>query len=100
MWFISLKLEGWPQSEMAEVESLHILHQFSAVETLQVSKGPARCIALALEGTTGQTVTEVLPSLNLICLAGQSASSIGRFIAARELSNPPVTVDDSTTAVK
>jgi hypothetical protein len=39
-------------------------------------------------------VDEVLPSLNLILVAGQPASSIERFIAARRLSGHPVIVID------
>jgi hypothetical protein len=44
-------------------------------------------------------VTEVLPSLDLICLDGQPASSIEKFVAAsaRQLSGRPVTTIDTET---
>ncbi len=42
-------------------------------------------------------VTEVLPSLDLIHLGGQPASSAERFVAARRLSDRPVTVINTIT---
>jgi len=39
-------------------------------------------------------VIEVLPSLDLIYLAGQPALSVGDFVAIRQLSDCPVTVVD------
>jgi hypothetical protein len=100
---VHLKLEGQPQEvgtlEADGVEWLHILRQFSAVQTLHVSQVLAGYVAVALEDFTGnsETVTELLPSLNLIRLAGQSASSIGRFVAARGLADRPVTAVDTIT---
>ena len=98
---VHLRLEGYPKVgrplETDGVEWLRLLRQFSAVQTLHVSHGLAGYVALALEDTTGdsEVVTEVLQSLNLICLAGQSASSVERFIASRALSDRPVTVVDT-----
>jgi len=42
-------------------------------------------------------VAEVLPSIDLIRLVGQPASSIEKFVAGRRLSGRPVTVIDSET---
>jgi len=75
-----------------DVEWLDLLSQFSTVQTLYVSPDLAGHVALALEGNTGETVAEVLPSLDLICLVGQPASSVEKFVAARRLSGRPVTV--------
>jgi hypothetical protein len=100
---VHLKLEGRPRGvrslDADGVEWLHILRQFSAVQTLHVSQKLAGYVAVALEDITGnsETVTELLPSLNLIRLAGQSASSIGRFVAARGLADRPVTAVDTIT---
>lgn len=69
-----------------------LLHQFSTVKTLYVIWELAGYVALALEDITAEMVTEVLPSLDLICLDGQPESSIEKFIAARKVSGLPVTV--------
>ena len=78
-------------------EWVHLLHQFSAVQTLRVSQGLAGHVALALEDITGEMVTEVLQCLDLIYLVGQSASSIEKFVAARRLSGRPVVVIETET---
>ena len=84
------------QSDGADdVEWLRLLQQFSALQTLHVSQGLARHVALALEGIEGEMVDDVLPSLNLIRAVGQPASSIKKFIAARQLSGRPITVIDT-----
>ncbi|KAH8979786.1 hypothetical protein EDB86DRAFT_2983363 [Lactarius hatsudake] len=70
-------------------------HQFSNVQTLHVSQELAGHITLALEDITGEMAAEVFPSLGLIYLAGQPASSIRNFIAARQLSNRPITAIDT-----
>ncbi|KAH9172867.1 hypothetical protein EDB89DRAFT_1905759 [Lactarius sanguifluus] len=75
-----------------DVEWQHLLRQFPKVQTLHVSRRLAEHVALALEDGTGEMAAEVLPSLNLIYLAGQPASSIRKFLAARQLSDRPLTV--------
>jgi hypothetical protein len=62
------------------------------VQTLHVSRDLAGHVALALEDIAGEMVAEVLPSLDLIYLPGQLASSVEKFVAARQLSDRPVTV--------
>ena len=80
-----------------DVEWMRLFHQFSAVQTLHVSQELAGPVALALEDTKAEMADEVLPSLNLIRVVGQPASSIEKFIAARQLSGCPVTVIDTET---
>ena len=75
-----------------DVEWILLLRQFSALQTLHLSRELAEYIALALEDIPAEMVNEVLPSLDLICVAGQPASSIEKFTAARRLSGHPVTV--------
>jgi hypothetical protein len=81
-----------------DVEWLHLLHQFSTVQTLHVSRDLAGHVALALEGIAGEMmVAEVLPSLDLNYLEGQPASSVGKFLTVRQLSGRPVTVIGTKT---
>jgi hypothetical protein len=77
------------------VKWLLLFRQFPAVQILFVSWALAEGVALALEDITGEMVAKVLPSLDLICLRGQTASSIKKFVAARRLSDRPVTVVDT-----
>jgi hypothetical protein len=81
-----------------QVEWTHLLHQFSAAKTLHVSRDLAGHVALALEDiiTTGMA-EEVLPSLDLIRVVGQPASSVEKFTAARQLSGRPVTIVETET---
>ena len=65
--------EGRPLEGTDNVDWLHLLHQFPTVQTQRVSRELAGNIALALENIAWETVAEVLPSLDLIYLAGQSA---------------------------
>jgi hypothetical protein len=86
------------QSEyIDDVNWLDLLLQFSSVQTLHVSQVIAGYVALALEDITAEEATKALPSLKLICLEGQSASSVGKFVAARGLSDLPVTVVETMT---
>jgi hypothetical protein len=77
---VHLELEASPKGrslkDADDVEWLHLLQQFPTVQTLHVSQELAGYIALALEDVTGGMVVEVLPSLDLIYLAGQPALSI------------------------
>ncbi|KAH9170271.1 hypothetical protein EDB89DRAFT_1323589 [Lactarius sanguifluus] len=80
-----------------DIEWLHLFHQFSTVQSLHVSPMLAMHIALALEDIPTEMVTEVLPSLDLICIEGQPASSVEKFVTARRVSGRPVTVIDTET---
>ena len=62
------------------------------MRTLHVSDELAGYVALALEDIAWEIVAEVLLSLDLIYLEGQSASAIEKFVTARRLSDCPVTV--------
>ncbi|KAH9163253.1 hypothetical protein EDB89DRAFT_575838 [Lactarius sanguifluus] len=84
------QLEG-----MDDVEWLLLLRQFSSMQTLYVSPKLAGHIALALEDIMAEMVTELMPSLDLICVEGQPTSSIEKFITARRVSGRPVTVIDT-----
>ena len=76
------------------VEWIHLLHQSPTVQTLHVSHELAGHVALALEDVSSEAVAESLPSFDLIYVAGRPASSIDKFLAARQLSGRAVTVID------
>ena len=58
------------------------------MQILHVSKELAGHVTLALEDIEGEMVDEVLPSLDLIRVVGQLASSVEKFITARQLQSP------------
>ena len=94
-----LKIEypdhNYPLLEGADdAEWLLLLRQFSAVETLRVSRNLARYISQTLEDIPQEMVADVLPSLISIGLEGQRASSVEKFIAARRFSGQPIIVID------
>lgn len=74
----------------------HLCH-FSTVKSLHVSQALTGHLALALEDTTGEMAAEVLLSPDFVCLEGQSASFVEKFVCARRLSARPVTVIDTQT---
>ena len=92
---LQLKAEVEKDGELEgtdDVEWLHLLRQFSTMQTLRVSRELAGYVSLVLEELTGGMVTDLLPFLDSIYLGGQPASSIKKFVAARQLSGRPVTV--------
>jgi hypothetical protein len=74
-----------------QIDWSHLLYQFSAVKTLLVHRELAGHVDLALEYIMDEMVTEVLPSLELICLEGERVPLLDNFVAARRLSDRPVT---------
>ncbi|KAN0138706.1 hypothetical protein V8E53_003694 [Lactarius tabidus] len=93
--YLSLVSEYFDHRLMAtnNVEWLHLLHPFSAVQTLHVSRELAGHLTLTLEDISAERANEVLPSLRLIYLEPHWQSlSLEKFVAARGLSDRPVTV--------
>ncbi|KAH8983830.1 hypothetical protein EDB86DRAFT_3085039 [Lactarius hatsudake] len=80
--------------DISDVGWLQLLYHFSALQTLRLSPALVGNVALALEDITGKLVDELLPSLDLVWIVGQRASSIEKFIATRELYGRPITVVD------
>lgn len=85
-------ISGRGPEVMDDVQWLPFLQAISTVQMLHVYSTFAGHVALALQGIMGEMVPEVLPSLHSICLVGQPASSIEKFVTARELCGRPVTV--------
>ena len=75
-----------------DIEWLQLLHLFSSLQTLFVSRDIAGDVSRALEEIAGAMVTEVLPALDLLCLQDQPVSSVDKFIAIRRDLGHPVTV--------
>ena len=91
--FLDEPLSEYHQLEGADdVQWLHLLHQFSAVQTLYVSGTFATHATQALEDIAQDMVADVLPSLEQIHLKGQPVSSVQKFFIARQLSGHPVNV--------
>ena len=79
---------------MDDAEWLELVRLFTAVKTLHVSEKLAGYVARGLEGVTEETATEILPALQSLCLEGEPLTSVGRFVAIRQLSGVPVTILD------
>jgi hypothetical protein len=92
----------WPQSlwqgyDVEDTLWLELLHPFTAVKNLYISKEFSPRIMPILQELVGGRTTEVLPTLQNICLEGLEPSGavqedIGTFISARQLSGHPITV--------
>ena len=80
-----------------DVEWLHLLRQFPAMQMLHVREELAASIFLALEEITAKMVAEVLPSLSLICIEGETALSLEEIVAIYRLSGRPITVAATKT---
>ena len=83
--------EGDQSNGAYNVEWLHVLRQFPAMQMLQVSLELAAPVFLALEDITAEMVAEIFPSLGLICLEGEPASSLEKIVAIRRSSECPIT---------
>ncbi|KAH9972673.1 hypothetical protein BJV74DRAFT_864873 [Russula compacta] len=86
------------QGYIGDTEWLELLHQFTSVNDLYLFDGLAPRVAPALQELVGQRVTEVLPALQNLFLAGSwrqvpVPAGILKFIAARQLSGHPVAVN-------
>jgi hypothetical protein len=84
------------QDDIENSQWLELLHPFTAVKDLHLSKGFALRIAPYLQELVGGRTTEVLPALQSLLVdkyaSGHFKEAIGKFVAARQLSNRPVVV--------
>ena len=77
---------------MEYIQWLQFLSLFSSVRTLFLREQLAWHVSHALQVIDdGMMATEVLPALDTLCVEGQFASSVNKFIAARRESGRPVT---------
>jgi len=87
---------------MEHAQWLELLQPFISVNGLVLSKGMAPLFTPALQELARERVTEVSPALqyyrslilpeNQLSARGSDREAIGQLIAARQLSNRPVTV--------
>ena len=88
---------GWPwQDDMEGSQWLEVLHPFTAVKSLYLTRELAPRVAPALQELAGERVTEVLPALQTIFLythtSGPVQEAIEQFVAARQLASHPITI--------
>jgi len=87
----------WKNDAIEDTLWLQLLLPFPAVKNLYLSNEFAPGIAGALRELVGGRITVVLPSLQNIFVEGLEPSgplqeNIGQFVAARQLSDPPIAV--------
>jgi hypothetical protein len=87
---------GW-QDDTENAQWLDLLHPFTAVKNLYLSKEFTRRVAPVLQELVGERVVETLPALQCLFLeevnlVGPVQEAIEKFVAARQLSNHPIAV--------
>jgi hypothetical protein len=85
------------QDDIENSQWLELLHPFTGVKNLYLSKEFVPRVAPYLQELVGGRTTEVLPALQSLSLEGPPPSgaveeAIGKFVATRQLSNIPVAV--------
>jgi hypothetical protein len=76
---------------------LELLHSFTAVDNLYLSKELAPCVVPALQELVVSRTTEVFPNLRNIFVeelqeSGPVQEGIGKFVAARQVTSHPIAV--------
>jgi hypothetical protein len=90
---------SWPlwQDDIENVQWLELLHPFTTVKALYLSRIITSRIAPSLEELVGERVTEVLPALRSLFLEEGKPpepvqKAIDKFVATRQLSNHPIVI--------
>jgi hypothetical protein len=88
------------QDAIENSQWMELLHPFTGVKDLFLSKGMAPRIAPYLQELVGGRTTEVLPVLQRLFMEELHPSkpvegAIGKFVAARLLSSQPVAISQS-----
>jgi hypothetical protein len=93
LYIIDVQFCAW-RDNMENIRWLELLHPFTAVKDLYISRVFARRIAPALQGLIRERVTEVLPALQTLFLEGTHPvqEAIGKFVAERQLAGHPVAI--------
>ena len=83
--------------EMENAQWLELLHLFTSLKALYLSRGNAPRVTAALRDLVGERATEVLPALQGVFMeelhqSGPVQEAIDKFIAARQLSGHPIVV--------
>jgi hypothetical protein len=85
------------QDDIEDSQCLEVLHPFTALKILHVSREFLPRIALAFQELAGERVTEVLPTLQSLFLeelppSGPVREAVEKFVAARQLAGHPIAV--------
>jgi hypothetical protein len=85
------------QDDIEDSQWLEVLHPFTSVKNLYLSRELTPSIAPALQELVGERVIEVLPALQSLFLeevhwSGAVQEAIGKFVAARQLAGHPVII--------
>jgi hypothetical protein len=85
------------EDDIENVQWLELLHPFTTVKALYLSRDITSRIAPALEELVGERATEVLPALQSLFLEELNPSepvqkAIDKFVATRQLSNHPIVI--------
>jgi hypothetical protein len=85
------------EDDIEHTQWLEVLHPFTSVKNLYLSRNLTPSIAPALQELVGERVIEVLPTLQSLFLeefrpSGPVQEAIGKFVAARQLAGHPITV--------
>ncbi len=85
------------QDHIKDGQWLEVLHPFTSVKNLYLSRKLMPSIALALQELIGERVIEVLPALQSFFLEelyplGPVQEAIGKFMAARHVTSHPIIV--------
>jgi len=98
-----IREDGYPQlrwqDDTENAQWLELLHPFTAVKNLYLSKEFIPRIAPVLQELVGDRVVEILPALQGLFLEGFNLATLGpiqeaieKFVAARRFSGHPITV--------
>jgi hypothetical protein len=96
-----IREDGYPrprwQDDTENAQWLELLHPFTAVKNLYLSKEFTPRIAPVLQELVGERVVGILPALQGLFFeevnpAGPVQEAIGQFVAARQLSSHPISV--------
>ena len=96
MYGTPYSLPQW-RDDIEATQWLEIFEPFTAVKNIYLTEAFAQHIAHALQELVESGMTEVLPTLQNVFLEGQQPSGpllegIGKFVAARQLSDHLITV--------
>ncbi len=89
-------LPHW-QDDIEDTQWLEVLHPFTSVKNLYLSRKLTPSIAPALQELVGESVIEVSPALQSLFLgefhpSGPVQEAIGKFVSARQLAGHPIIV--------
>ena len=96
-----IREDGYPlprwQDDTENSQWLELLHPFTAVKNLYLSKEFTPRIALVLRELVGERAIEILPALQSLFVEeinpdGPVQEAIGQFVVARQLSSHPIAV--------